>query len=451
MDEICKTLNTSLLFKLSSNNKESVKQVLDAIYKKNIRIKKPYRHIFHMFYGYFYPATIKKYITLREPTLGRFCDELVKYKLSDEEINRLFYTVYNAILKKGLKTDLSNVTSNYLDQLFKIFDDVYFENRISKYIKQNGDVIKFELSNKLQKIAAYCKTTSHGKYCTFLIKMGSKKIKDSFDGGVKYQKVNGIGCNNPLECMINIFSHELTHLIIRAFCNQYNIPGGHSNTFKAICRNLYGHTDFRHTLGINQDTTGVTKEQIRGWTYASFINKNKGKITGKITQLNPRTVGLLVGEKEWRIPYGLIHKERPDHLVNPILVQPRLTQADSSVMSKDKLNKWTHIYFMYKGEKTLGIIKRLNPKTVSSEVLGILGKFKIPYGLVLKEKPSGSLPVASTTVFNKQNMKNWINASFMSKGKLMTGKIFKFNPSNVILTINNSKWTVPYAGIIKPI
>ena len=52
-----------------------------------------------------------------------------------------------------------------------------------------------------------------------------------------------------LECYINLFQHEIIHLLINLFCyKEGNNQGGHTNVFKSIVYNLFGHTDYKHLL-----------------------------------------------------------------------------------------------------------------------------------------------------------------------------------------------------------
>ena len=106
---------------------------------------------------------------------------------------------------------------------------------------------------------------------------------------MKVQKVNGIQCRNPLSCMIITFLHELTHLIIFAFCIQYDTTA-HPKIFQNITKSLFGHTSYKHELGIDSSITGVTREELKNRKYISFFTEDEDKkpvlIIGKIDKIN---------------------------------------------------------------------------------------------------------------------------------------------------------------------
>jgi len=98
----------------------------------------------------------------------------------------------------------------YYLELFKLYDEYFFKGELQK-IKDNNN-LTFEFSN-------LCKTTA-GKCIKeeddFIIRISSGIICNTFNDNQEYYISCGIKCLNRLECLMNVFEHELLHYIILA-------------------------------------------------------------------------------------------------------------------------------------------------------------------------------------------------------------------------------------------
>jgi hypothetical protein len=103
-----------------------------------------------------------------------------------------------------------------------------------------------------------------GDRCTRIaIKMMGKVFIESFKNtSIQQRAVDGVKCDNILQCFIMTLCHELTHAIV--FCNcihwdktnsgagnwtgESRAGNGHSKTFMSILFNVFGHTKYTHSL-----------------------------------------------------------------------------------------------------------------------------------------------------------------------------------------------------------
>lgn len=162
-----------------------------------------------------------------------------------------------------------------------------FSIKISKRIKDMDAKISFEASNRLSCTAWRCeyklKKDYYGnEHWKFKIIISSKIINNLFSNNEKTLKINGIKCFNKLECYVNLYEHELIHLLIYIFCIEKGRDyGGHTPTFKNIAYNLFRHTDYKHNLLCGdsekneKDMEKFKKEVEIGDTIISKVIKGK--------------------------------------------------------------------------------------------------------------------------------------------------------------------------------
>ena len=154
-----------------------------------------------------------------------FCLKLLEKKYSNERKEKKSKYIYNYLYKKVFKTTDFKIKNNDVKLTFKLLDKIYFNNKITNFFKKSKSSITFSASHRLKKTAGHC------KWKTYLDKYGdvnyidyeieiSKPIIDSIfkDKKIKSLKINGLHCFDKLECYINLYQHEITHLLINIFC-----------------------------------------------------------------------------------------------------------------------------------------------------------------------------------------------------------------------------------------
>ena len=124
-----------------------------------------------------------------------------------------------------------------------------------EYFQNNKITVRTSLNRRFTSLAGRC--TKRG--CTYDLEIATNIHINPFKGGMKMQIVNGLTCYNPLKCMLQVFVHELVHLIIFVFCADQDVPGGHGKVFQEITRSLFGHTSYRHNFGRDPEKTRINK------------------------------------------------------------------------------------------------------------------------------------------------------------------------------------------------
>ena len=155
--------------------KNEIKKVLDKQVNFD-KITQDKKHIYYIMYSYFYPSKIESGGS--KLSINNFCDYFGVYKLTDRQIKNLFFTVYNKIVLKGLKPDLSNQSDKYLEDLFKIADEVYFDNLISRHLNKTKSNLTFVSGGKLSKIKRKFKRNLSSTTDFFFEGMNEKDVQD---------------------------------------------------------------------------------------------------------------------------------------------------------------------------------------------------------------------------------------------------------------------------------
>ena len=397
MEEYCKTLDIIYIDRERQVIKDEIKRVLDKEVSLS-KIPSDKKHLYYILHSYFYPVKIESHGS--KLTIANLCDYFAVYKLTDLQIKNLFFTVYNKINLKGLKPDLSNNSIKYLEELFKIVDEVYFDNLINKWLKAKSSTVNFILKDEYSNIAGTCSKTG----CAYVINIATNLFSKYFET-MKVQKVNGIQCRNSLACMIIVFLHELTHLIIYVFCPNY-CPPDHPKKFKDITKSLFGHTEFTHSFGRDSSLVGLTKDELQKRKYISFTEKDNSIVIAKINKIKIKRVSITVikgndklkkGEM-YSIPFSIINKEEPEvSEKDESKVLPLATDSSLIGLTKDELQKRKYISVTGKDNSiVIAKINKININSVNITVIKGYDKIKkgemysIPFSIINKEEPEVS-------------------------------------------------------------
>jgi hypothetical protein len=193
-----------------------------------------------------------------------------KERNSFDEIENKRRKIMDMVEKKvGVRVTVANIqklmTPELIMFIIEKIDKEFFENRLLKTFNDNNCVITACLENRCTKVAGRCKyEMARGDSCTRItIKMMGKVFIESFKKtSIKQRAVDGVKCDNILQCFIMTLCHELTHAIV--FCNcihwdktnsgagnwtgESRAGNGHGKTFMSILFNVFGHTKYTHNL-----------------------------------------------------------------------------------------------------------------------------------------------------------------------------------------------------------
>ena len=374
INKFCVTLNTSFLDKISIQERQNIKPLLVGL-NKNLRIiPSNTLHIFYMLLANLDPiTTIDINKKVKDLTITNFCDFFIKNPFT-LYIKWLHYTVYNYAIRTGLKPDISNINIAHLQQLYSIIDRVYFNGMLQRVPRVTLD---FALSKAWKNVAGWCKKNR----CYYTISIAPIIHAKPFEK-YSYQEGGGVTSFNPLDCLIGTFVHELTHFIIFILCPKYNVPGGHSQQFKQIMYNLFGHTDYRHTLGLDVSVMGVAREDIKNWKYVYYQDNKEVKRVGSVIKLNPRNVILYqIDGSIVMVPYVSIYKEKPKGDLAKRFKKP------PPGVAKNDIKGWKYVYYQdNKGVKRIGSVIKLNPRNVILDQTDG-SRVMVSYVGIYKEKP----------------------------------------------------------------
>ena len=281
----CVTHNLDYIRQGESYLKEIVKQSIEEIHVP--LDDKICKHKYWMLKAYFsniYLRSDKE--MLRKDGL---CIYLSNINLDNQEQHGLFYTVYNKINLEGVTPSLHNINNSYLSTLFYIIDSVYFSNYFSGFTG-----VLFKLTEDDTNVAGSCKreVDVNTKTCRFIISIGRNIITSSFES-FGSQRVNGVSCHNPLECLIRVFLHEIIHFIIKTQCPEYDADssGKHSFIFNQISLRLFGHTDYIHEFGYEVHPIQHSKNTLNVGDKVEFkLNIKDNTRTGTVHRLNYKIV-----------------------------------------------------------------------------------------------------------------------------------------------------------------
>ena len=197
-----------------------------------------------------------------------FAEEKPRNSFSDIEKKRK--KIIEMVEKKvGMRVTVANIrrlmTDTVMMAIIERIDKEFFENRLLKTFKENNCVITTCLENSCTRVAGRCQyKQGYGESCNRItIKMMSKVFIESFQKtSIKQRAVDGVKCDNILQCFIMTLCHELTHAIVFCNCKMWdktdsgagNWTGetrsgnGHGKTFMSILFNVFGHTKYTHNL-----------------------------------------------------------------------------------------------------------------------------------------------------------------------------------------------------------
>lgn len=325
-----------------------------------------------------------------------FCNKLLKNKNTEKVKKEKTDLVYSKLLKNLNISDPNSFSVNdkLVKETFKILDKIYFNNYITDFLVDTYSKISFKASTKLKKTAGFCKwkyyLDQYGNfdYGIYEIQISKPIIDNLFsDKKVTSLKINGIHCHDKLECYINLYQHEIIHLLISIFCvKEGEGMGGHTKTFMNLVFNLFGHTEYKHLL-LSGDSVKLEKEiefnklnlelgdiietkEIKGEKWIAEVNALNIKYV-RILLHNTKNKGKL-----WNIGYELINKINKK--VKRNLKQTKKTPEE--IKKSLKINDTVHVKL--KGKIQKGIVVNLG-STRATLKFDDCKKWYIPYSLII--------------------------------------------------------------------
>ena len=231
------------------------------------------------------------------------CNYFINNKFSNKEIAKKKKKIYQ-ILNKTLSKSLELSNENIRD-MFILYDHVFLFDQFYNYLTENQIKVNFKINNsdEVKDILGQTNIDNDSHTITIYTDNLRKLILN------KYIKIGGIKCYDKLQCLMNVFEHELIHLLVHVFClkrdllershNDKCTDSGHSNTFNIILKNIFGHTQIYY---LDLKKINKTQEQVD-----KKVNKIKNQI-----KINDFVESYQIDNK---IKSGVVVKIENDYLI----------------------------------------------------------------------------------------------------------------------------------------
>ena len=167
-----------------------------------------------------------------------------------------------------------------LAKLFKLYDDIFFEGY---FLREHGDKINFNLSNRMTKNGGKVETRRDGKeHC---ITLSVFLLFRSFNNIEREIEINGLPCHNRLQAAMRILEHEIVHLLELLLYGESSCK---APRFRQLSNRLFLHTDVTHQLVTQQEVAHRQYDlrvgedvifEFDGRTYKGIINRINKRAT----------------------------------------------------------------------------------------------------------------------------------------------------------------------------
>lgn len=181
----------------------------------------------------------RKVALLADPgTLDEKCHDFIQdTKINVDKIRRKAHKQF-----AKFENAVTEMTPKDLYELFQLYDSVCFNNKLEKFIFGKKYTLKFKTSGtRTFTTEGICLDT-----CDYTITILTAKFKNIKPN--KTTRVAGDECTSQLDCLLRVMEHELTHLAIFMFCMDSWFSDQHGEMFMDAIKNLWGHTDHRHSI-----------------------------------------------------------------------------------------------------------------------------------------------------------------------------------------------------------
>tara|TARA_B100001248_G_scaffold115938_1_gene86742 strand:- start:302 stop:1078 length:777 start_codon:yes stop_codon:yes gene_type:complete len=195
--------------------------------------------------------------------MEKICYYFKENGFSNKEISLKKKKIYDILIKNNLLNNLekSKITKEDIRDMFILYDHIFLFDQFYQYLTNNNIKVDFIIENN----------TNHDNLGTTSILNNSKHTITLFIDNIQnliidqYIKIGGIKCYNKLQCLMNVFEHELIHFMIHIFCLKIDFIENedqdhdwhHGESYQKILKNIFGHSQFYY-LNLKQ----INKTQV---------------------------------------------------------------------------------------------------------------------------------------------------------------------------------------------
>ena len=272
-----------------------------------------------------------------------------------------------------------------MQKMYEYYDESFFQGLLSRQVKSSGKGIVFELSNQASSSAGSAWVRRNK---TTRIMFSVKVFREVTKKTVASLTVNGLNVTNRVDAMMRVMEHELVHLALLTSGSKEHTNEGHGPFFKAIVFALFGHITTTHDLKIDENLVGktrLTKETVKVGDYVAMSDTDKcgdrKVILAKVTGKNIKTATVQTTEDAYRVRYGELFKPDTISKQDMKLLDTKAKELEKHVNQFDIGDKVT---FNTSGKSYTGKIVKLNAKSASLKVEGLVKPWPIPYSFLHK-------------------------------------------------------------------
>lgn len=162
-------------------------------------------------------------------------------RLNEDNIKKKTDKIYNSF--KKFRNDVTKMTIKDLKKMFKMYDEIFFNNDLSDYIESQNYKLTFKTDGEPTfTTESICAVNTDKRICSYIITIPLEKFRPGS------AIVGGKMCKDQLYSLQRAFEHELTHLIVFMFCGDEKISEQHGRLFMNMVSGLFGQTDYRHYI-----------------------------------------------------------------------------------------------------------------------------------------------------------------------------------------------------------
>ena len=199
------------------------------------------------------------------------CIYFSKNNYSKKEISFKKKKIYQ-VLKENINQDFNNINRDIIKDMFILYDHIFLFDQFYEYLNNNNLKVKFEFDTK-DNTNQILGNTNRKNQSDHTIILYLKNINNliNVNNNNDYVKIGGIKCYDRIQCLMNVFEHELVHLLIYIFCDKLDLienyrknnqDDSHNEIFRNILRNIFGHTQiyFMNLKSINMTQKELDKK-----------------------------------------------------------------------------------------------------------------------------------------------------------------------------------------------
>jgi hypothetical protein len=261
------------------------------------------------------------------------------------------------------KYDFSIVNKELIKKIFTYIDIVIFNGKLTEYCKKKSIKLRFKVSEKMTSTAGffYYKYDNQNNATEIGFKISSVFFQNIIDNNILNMDLGVVDQNNKkylstttIDPLFATMEHEIIHMLMwitrdNKHSDYYTLKSGHTNIFKKIIFNIFGHYKITHSYSVGDvNVSNEIKNKLK--LGMAVVNKIK-KINGYIVKLKDNGV-FLCSINNNKFTYSFSHYK-------DLEIDPNKEPID--IISKQKkLKIGQHIKFHDKKYK----IKNINNMTI---------------------------------------------------------------------------------------